>query len=493
MKEKRNMLRTFFQPHSLRFQLLSRTLFILSGLLLLIGVMQSLLMEQFLYRNKAESLLSQVRAVPYQVWKETGELPKDNVYVNGLLSLRTPDTKFAFIDTQGNMTELFTDKNEERSPHFPENVYRQVLSKGLCDFKYKILQDDYGRDHLVMLQPVYTQDRLQGIVQVSSPVGTLREVLVPQLVIFFSASLLALIIGLLTFLPVLRKTLNPLSHIEVTVERINAGNLNERLPVHQGQMEIDRLSETLNGMLERLESSFRNEQEAKEQMRRFIADASHELRTPLTSIHGFLEVLLRGAAGKPDQLNKALKSMYGEAERLTKLVKDLIFLARIDRAPTIEPQIGMLDTMLHEMEPQLLMLAGERQVSFSVASGVYAAYDTDAMKQVILNLFQNAVQHTDPTTGAIMLALRSDSDRVILSVQDNGTGISPDHLPHLFERFYRIESSRTRKSGGAGLGLAITKSIVDLHDGEISVRSVPGGGAKFSVRLPAVKDSAGKQ
>ncbi|WP_289137942.1 cell wall metabolism sensor histidine kinase WalK [uncultured Brevibacillus sp.] len=487
-KEKHNLLRKFLEPSSLRYQLLSRSLLILSGLLLFIGVIQYVLMQQFLYRNKAESLLSQVRTVPYQVWQNTESFPKDNKYVNALLSLRTPDTKFAFMNTNGKLTEMFTNSDEERSPRFPEEIYREVLENGECSFKYKILQDENGNAQLAVLQPVTKFGKVEGVVQVSSPIGSLRQVLVPQLVIFFSASSLALIIGLLTFLPVLRRTLNPLSHIEVTIERINAGNLDERLPVNQGQMEVDRLSNTFNGMLERLEASFRTEQEAKERMRRFIADASHELRTPLTSIHGFLEVLLRGASTNPEQLNKALKSMYGEAERLNKLVQDLLYLAKMDREPIVHMQEGKLDTVVNGMEPQLLVLAGERNVHLSITADVSIKFNSDAIRQVILNLFQNAVQFTDPKKGMIELTLRSCPDGTELTIQDNGIGISPDHIPHLFERFYRIESSRTRKSGGAGLGLAITKSIVDMHGGTIHVQSNLGEGTLFRVWLPTCNE-----
>ena len=196
----------------------------------------------------------------------------------------------------------------------------------------------------------------------------------------------ALILGLLAFLPVLKKTLVPLSNLVDTVEQIDGGNLTERFPDHQRQLEIDRLSISFNGMLDRLEFSFEAEKEAKEQMRRFIADASSELRTPLTSIHGFLEVLLRGAAHNPDQLQKALNSMYGESERVNKLVEDLLLLAKLDRTPHIELSSGNLDHVLHEMEPQLRVLAGKRAVSFSSQPPYGCLFNTDKMKQVILNL-----------------------------------------------------------------------------------------------------------
>ncbi|NQF16161.1 HAMP domain-containing protein [Brevibacillus sp. HB1.3] len=483
-KNRNNQWSSFLEPNSLRYQLLSRSLFILSGLLLLIGMIQYLLMEQFLYRSKAESLLNLAVTLPYQVLEDTETLPKNDQYVSALLSLHTPDIKYAFIDNDANVTELFTNPSEGYSPRFPESLYREILASGVCTFKYKILEGSTGTDYLVVLAPIRSPDQLQGIVQLSTPVGSMREVLFPQLIIFFSASALALLIGLLTYVPVLRRTLNPLSRIEVTVERINAGNLDERLPMDQGQMEIDQLSAVFNGMLERLETSFKTEQEAGERMRRFVADASHELRTPLTSIHGFLEVLLRGAAANPEHLQKALKSMHGETERLNKLVNDLLYLARMDREPAFLLQEGQLDAVVHSMESQLLVLAGDRNVHFRVEPNVTVAFDCDGMKQVILNLFQNAVQHTDSVNGEIGLTLGKIANGIELTIKDNGVGIAPEHVPHVFDRFYRIESSRARKSGGAGLGLSITQSIVENHRGKIDVQSSLGTGTVFRVWLP---------
>ena len=308
--------------------------------------------------------------------------------------------------------------------------------------------------------------------------------MIRQMLTFFVLALIAMLVGLFCFLPTLKKTLVPLFNMVDTAEQIDAGNLARRFPTQQGQTEIDRLAESFNGMLERLEASFKAERETKEQMRRFIADASHELRTPLTSIHGFLEVLLRGAVNQPDQLNKALKSMHSESERLNKLVRDLLFQAKLDRTPYIHLIEGLLDTVIREMEPQLRILAGNRKLDLQIEPNMKCKYDTDKMKQVILNLFHNAVQYTDPETGCIVISLLPKNNGVQLSIQDNGPGISKNHLSRIFDRFYRIDSSRARKYGGAGLGLSITKSIVDAHGGTIGVESREGEGSSFHIWLP---------
>jgi two-component system OmpR family sensor kinase len=237
-------------------------------------------------------------------------------------------------------------------------------------------------------------------------------------------------------------------------------------------------------MLHRLEVTFTAEKETQEQIRRFIADASHELRTPLTSILGFLEVLQRGAVNQPEQLETALQSMYSESLRLNKLVNDLLLLNKLDRTPYPEMEVGFLDQTLREMEAQLRILAGGRRLILTIQPDLECRYNPDQIKQVVLNLFQNAVQHTDPFEGVIRVSLLKAHEKVQLVIQDNGSGIGPEHITHIFERFYRSDTARTRREGGAGLGLAITKAIVDGHGGTIQIDSKVGEGTRVQVTFP---------
>lgn len=483
MKQRiKNRCQSFFAPDSLRFQLLSRSLLILAVLLVLVGLLQYVFMREFIYRNKAASLQSQIMSIPRFAWQqvnqgpESGDMHPPHFFI--------PGASLAFIDLKGNYAVLSYEPGNSSPPRLDTQEYFDVLNKK-PEPNYKVVKDAGGEEQLVVLQPVgLSPDLPLGVVQVSTPARPLQELLLRQLITFLLLSFMAMIFGLFGFLPVLKRTLIPLSNMVATAEQIDAGNLARRFPTRQGQMEIDRLAESFNGMLERLEASFAAERETQEQMRRFIADASHELRTPLTSINGFLEVLLRGAASQPDQLQKALRSMQSESARLNKLVHDLLLLAKLDRAPNFELAEGSLDTLILEMEPQLRILAGNRKLSLCLEPDMRCKYDPDKIKQVILNLFQNAVQHTDPEKGYIQISLYGKNKGVQLSVQDNGPGISAVHLPHIFDRFYRSESSRTRKYGGAGLGLSIAKAIVEAHGGTISVVSQEGKGSTFHVWLP---------
>lgn len=481
-------LRSLFQPKSLRFQLLSRSLLILSVLLMLIGTFQYVLMRQFLFSNHAVSIQTQIRTIPPQVWLQIDPMEGRGDSHNPFFSFRSPDSALTFINMEGQVRVLFKETEQGEIPRLPDATYAEALNILNRKPNFFLVKGPDGSKQLVVLQPIIIRGggAPVGIVQFSQSAKPLQDVLARQLFTFLGLSLLALLMGLLVFMPILRRTLVPLSNMVKTVERINAGNLDERLPHSQGQIETDKLAASFNAMLERLEVAFTAEKEAKEQMRRFIADASHELRTPLTSIHGFLEVLLRGAAPHPEQLHKALVSMYGESGRLTKLVQDLLLLAKLDQAPTFQLAEGRLDAVVRSMETQLRLLAGDRQVEIAIDGQLWAAFDQDRIKQVILNLFQNAVQHTDPKLGKIRVSLNKAEGGVVLAIRDNGPGIPPEHLPHLFERFYRVDTARSRRQGGAGLGLAITKSLVEAHNGTITCESKPGEGALFQVWLPAL-------
>ncbi|WP_028611740.1 sensor histidine kinase [Paenibacillus harenae] len=492
---------------SLKRQLLYRTLSILAALFLLIGALQYILMKDFIYQNKAESLNAQIMAMPIDWFKNpnademAGELRVPAVTESRAAAparggrpkpgrrespiMYQPGLTIAYIDSNGGVSEI-SKGSEGEPPVLSADEYERI-EKDLTKRQqtgYQIAENSAGSEQLIVYRLAGPPGRSDGLIQVSTETASLRQLLMTQLAVFSGLSAAALAAGLALYLPLLRRTLQPLSRVVRAARFTDAGNLTERLPASQGQEEIDSLSDAFNGMLERLDVSFEAERRTTEKMRRFVADASHELRTPLTSIHGFLEVLLRGAASNPEQLNRALNSMHLESRRINKLVEDLLAIAKLDQEPRLQLSETSLDGLLLEMEPQLRLLAGSRSVELRLTENVKGGYHADKLKQVVLNVFLNAVQHTDPEEGRISLALGIKDHDAEISLSDNGSGIGEEHLPHLFERFYRSESSRTRKSGGAGLGLAIVKSIVDAHHGRIEVQSRPGDGTTFRIYLP---------
>ncbi|HEV2282481.1 MAG TPA: ATP-binding protein [bacterium] len=227
-----------------------------------------------------------------------------------------------------------------------------------------------------------------------------------------------------------------------------------------------------------------------ERLRRDLtANVSHELRTPLTSIKGFTETLLAGAWADEQACRRFLTIIDGEATRLMTLVDDLMALSRLEsRGEPMELGPVRMDALVEEAASRLRPQAAQHHITLrtSAAGALVVTADADRLLQVFTNLIDNAIKFT-PDGGAVAVALRQDGADAVVSVADSGRGIPPDDLPRIFDRFYRVERSRSREAGGSGLGLAIAKHIVDAHGGRITVTSRPGVGSTFSVALPLAR------
>lgn len=275
-----------------------------------------------------------------------------------------------------------------------------------------------------------------------------------------------------------RRALRPVEEITRSAESITSRNLSERLPAPPTGDEFELLSEALNRMIARLDEAFQYN-------RRFLADASHELRTPLTVLQGELESLVQESHLTPE-LRERLGSTLEEVSRLTHIVAGLFALARLDAG---EAQIARtrfdLAQLAASTADQMLLLAEDKniQISITAARSVWVEGDRARWKQVVVNLLDNAIKYT-PAGGAISLTVAARDAEAVLEVSDNGIGIPPAALPHIFERFYRVDPARSRDLGGAGLGLSIVKSICAAHGGRVSTQSTPDQGSTFQVHLP---------
>ncbi|MGV8873959.1 MAG: sensor histidine kinase [Rhodococcus sp. (in: high G+C Gram-positive bacteria)] len=289
---------------------------------------------------------------------------------------------------------------------------------------------------------------------------------------------------------VVRRSLRPLREVETTAAAIAAGDLHRRVPEWSEKTEVGRLSAALNGMLSQIQRAFAataaSEEAARaseDRMRRFVADASHELRTPLTTIRGFAELYRQGAMS---DISLLMTRIEGESARMGLLVEDLLMLARLDAQRPLEMRRVDLLTIAADAVHDATAVSPARDISLTVSAGpgIPEVDGDDArLRQVLANLVGNAVRHT-PESASITVCVGTTQSSVLLEVQDTGPGLNEEEAAHVFERFYRADSSRTRESGGSGLGLSIVAALVAAHNGTVAVTSTPGTGATFRVELP---------
>lgn len=279
------------------------------------------------------------------------------------------------------------------------------------------------------------------------------------------------------------RALNPIDSITRTAQQISAHDLTQRLQVPSSPDEVGRLAETFDSMLDRIEQAF-------SQQRQFIADASHELRTPLAVLATQADLAL-DQARRPEDYRSALQEIRQQAMQMTRLLAELLTLARADYGNvTIDHEELDLTALVADTAATLAPLAEAAGVRLTTAAGAPVAISGDQARltQLIINLVDNALKHT-PDGGAVALEVAVAGERVVLRVTDSGAGIAPEHLPHVFERFYRVDAARSRDEGGAGLGLAICRWIVGAHQGDIAVESTPGEGTTVTVSLPLTSAS----
>ncbi len=270
-----------------------------------------------------------------------------------------------------------------------------------------------------------------------------------------------------------RSALSPITSVRDAAAGIGGRNLNLRVPEQGTRDEVDDLAKTLNAMLERLESSF-------ETQRRFTADASHELRTPVTAIAGHASYLMRRT--NPSEAQKeSLEAITNLSVRLGRLIGDLLDLARADAGFGVELVATNLMSLAEDVHLEVVAIAGNTEIELLGDSSLKAQLDPNRVRQVIRNLVQNALK---AGSSKIVVEIAKEENLARVSVQDNGSGIATEHVGKLFDRFYRVDTSRDRAAGGSGLGLSIVKWIIEAHHGTIAVSSELGVGTRIDVRFP---------
>ncbi|MBP3886338.1 MAG: HAMP domain-containing protein [Cellulosilyticum sp.] len=269
------------------------------------------------------------------------------------------------------------------------------------------------------------------------------------------------------------KLLKPIKDMTDQVKDINGTSLN-RLDTNVAKDELKDLALTFNEMLDRLEL-YMNQQ------KQFVSDASHELRTPIAIIQGYTEMLQRWGKDDPAILEESINSLSQETANMKDLLEKLLFLSRSDKKTlklTMEP--FNLSALCHEVIKETGFIDDEHDILSKITEDIIISGDRGLIKELIRILMDNALKYT-PEGGTITLGCNTSKQNIILSIQDTGIGISREHIPHLFERFYRIDEARNKSTGGTGLGLAIAQQIIKAHKAQISVSSEPNQGTTFLI------------
>ena len=458
---------------SLRLRLTLFYIAILSSVLVLMAVA--------IFTRTFAVLTNQVDQILAQSAREVIRLARLNP--SGQFSLATqfslnPDVVIQIWDSRGRLIASTQSFNPQSSLVFP------LYSEGLELSEMLFTNVQMGQSHLRVLSlPVETDFEEFGTLQAATSLETvdtvIRDLLQFMLIVGIAALVLALLLGWWSA----RRALAPLAAMtEAALKITSADDLSMRIPLKgASEDEVGKLVRAFNQTLERMEELLNSQ-------KRFVADVGHELRTPLTVMKGNVDLMRR--MSKLDF--ESLTSIESEVDRMTRLVEDLLLMVQVESGhlPLYQQPVE-LDTILLEVFQHANILAdGKVEIKISDIDQVLICGDRDRIKQVMLNMIVNAINYT-PAGGKVTVKLGKEKGQAYLSVRDNGIGISPEDLPHIFERFYRSEKSRSRPSDGKGfgLGLPIANWIVQNHGGRIDVESAPGEGTTFSVWLPLIDDS----
>jgi len=329
-----------------------------------------------------------------------------------------------------------------------------------------------------------------GVLVVADPINnvssTLDQLLLLELLVTAGALIGAILLGLW----LVRVGLRPLRDVVRTAEAISGGDLMHRVPNENTRTEVGHVATALNFMLERIQAGFRDLQLSENRLRRFVSDASHELRTPIAAVSAYAQLFRQGAAEREEDLPRVMEGIERETARMGRLVEDLLLLARIDERDSSELQPVELVGLVAEAVETARTVGPQWPIGLVASEPVEIMGDWGALRQVVDNLLANVRAHTAPGTAATVSVGRAGREAFV-EVADEGPGISEEQAAVVFERFFRADPSRSRESGGAGLGLAIVATIVRAHGGQVMAVARPGQGALFRVVLPALDPPTG--
>ncbi len=467
---------------SIGFRLVVWYTSLLSGIFVLLAVLLYFGLQHFVLKDTAQIQMSRARQIADTLLAHVQNTGEPYV-IEEIKSLYAPEINNRFIRvTRANGDVIYESgdpkDNSFKTTEVPSLDLDADAANGSWDKKMELSD---GGTLVEGVVKVSTQGKDGYYIEVGALLDPAEAMLNHLFVrMALGLPLAVLIIGAGGWILV-RRALKPVAEITQAAELITQHNTSDRMPVARTGDELEALSLALNRMIARLDDAFKNST-------RFVADASHELRTPLTILHGELEMLAAETSLTAETRDRVY-SMLEEVSRLGKIVEQLFALSRLDAGEAqTEWQTFDLAELARSTTEQMSLLAEDKGISIrsDASNPVTIQGDKARLKQVIVNLLDNAIKYT-PSQGSVQLCVRESNGEVYLEVADNGMGIPVQALPHVFERFYRVDPARSGDSGGAGLGLSIVKSICTAHGATVEVQSNPRTGSCFSIKFSKAK------
>ncbi len=430
--------------------------------------------KNYLIQNTAVSLRAQAKPV-IEKWLHSGSGDTDYLKSNGrflIENLGSRDTSVMILNASGKPMKPDGDFVLSEAAY-----YRQSLSG---DNEVRYITEKNGSPSLVVLIPlrkVSDPSEVMGVVRLSTPLAPLERILARQKLILMAGIILTVFAGALIGFWITTVSLKELSTMVQTCNDIAGGNLTRRINLPRDNDEIGQLAKAFDNMITRIENLFTAQS-------RFVANAAHELRTPMAALQGSLEVLMRGAQDDRDSFLRLTRGMYREITRLSRMSEQLLDLTKIETSDVLHKTTIDVKKFIAEFVQYSQVIAEERTLVCDGESGLHITVDSDVLKQVLFNLTDNAIQHTE-SSGTIQFSWKLTGMDINIRVSDDGCGIDPASLPHIFDPFFRGDSSRSRVRGGTGLGLTIVKKLVELNGGRISADSISREGTVFTLVFPS--------
>lgn len=457
---------------------------LLAGLLAVGLVVSGAVALRLLERTMVDELDRGLEAdAPRLVQRFTGGVPRSRQLDSGLPS----DYVVVLLADDGTVVGSVTQGTADGVPDLPDLSVADVAERGGDPFTVPG-SDGTDRWRVVARTLVSSDRQTLGSVAVALPMTGVEATTARMRGLLVAVGALALVAVSLTGWWAVRRALRPLTQIEGVAAAIAAGDLSRRVPEAPAGTEVGRLGRSLNEMLGQLERAFAARTASEERMRRFVADAGHELRTPLAAVRGYAELHRMGALADDEAVAATFTRVEESARRMGRLVEDLLHLARLDEGRRVRREPVDLAAAARDAVADLRALDPGREVGLAVPpDGAVVLGDEDRLRQVLANLVGNVARHTPSRTPAhVRVTADPDAAAVVVEVHDDGPGIPTQDAQRVFERFYRVDASRSRDSGGTGLGMAIVAAIVRAHGGTVAVVPVEVG-TTVRVTLPAAR------